>query len=89
VIWQPFLPERRRAAVWNPGDPEPVPLDVLGRARDLCAQFRQPPRQFRTRVEKGFVGCYDVESDIVAVNPARADADGMGGDDGYYSTLLH
>jgi antirestriction protein ArdC len=35
------------------------------------------------------VGVYYVASDIVAVDPDRADSDGMGGDDGYYSTLLH
>ena len=89
MSWRPYLPEPRPAVVDKPGDPEPVPLDVLRHARDLCAGFRQPPRQFRSRVEKGFVGCYYVESDIVAVNPDRADGDGLGGDDGYYTSLLH
>jgi antirestriction protein ArdC len=35
------------------------------------------------------VGWYRAESDIVAVDPARAAMDGMGGEDGYYTMLLH
>jgi antirestriction protein ArdC len=66
-----------------------VPLEVLRHARDLCANFRIPPRQFRRRTSKGENGSYYPASDIVAVDVARAARDGMGGDDGYYATLLH
>jgi antirestriction protein ArdC len=48
-----------------------------------------PPRQFRRRTPRGTVGYYNPATDIVAVDPARADMDGWGGNDGYYATLLH
>jgi hypothetical protein len=62
---------------------------VLRHARELCAQFRIPPRQFRRRVRKGEAGYYSPASDIVAVDPDRAAMDGMGGEDGYYAMLMH
>ena len=34
------------------------------------------------------MGSYRVESDIVAVDPARAGSAGMGGDEGYYGYLV-
>jgi hypothetical protein len=89
MTWRPDLPEPRPALVCEPGDPEPVPLEVLRQARDLCANFRLPPRQFRRRTAKGQQGSYHPASDIVAVNRDGADSGGLGGDDGYYVTLLH
>ena len=88
MTWRPYLPEPRPALV-EPGDPEPVPLRALHTARHLCAAFRLPPRQFRRRTTRGEKGSYYPASDIVAVDAARAARDGMGGDDGYYATLLH
>src|SRR5262249_32128170 len=55
----------------------------------MCASFRIPPRQFRARTPGGCIGWYRVESDIVAVDPARAAWNGMGGEDGYYAYPLH
>jgi hypothetical protein len=81
MTWHPYLPEPRPGFGLEPGDPEPVPLEALRVARDLCRDFRTPPRQFRRRTSKGTAGAYYPASDIVAV--------GMGGDDGYYATLLH
>ena len=52
-------------------------------------EFPYPPRQFRRRTPRDTVGYYRPETDIVAVDPLQAEADGMGGDDGYYSCLLH
>lgn len=89
VIWRPYLPEPRPAFKLDAAEPEPVPLDALRDARRLCANFRLPPRQFRRRARRGQVGWYRVESDIVAVNPDRAAMDGLGGEDGYYATLVH
>jgi hypothetical protein len=89
MIWRPYLPEPRPAFKWNPQDPEPVPLTVLKRARDFCAKFRVPPRQFRRRTATGALGSYWPKTDIVAVDQRRADADGLGGDDGYYATMIH
>lgn len=88
MIWHPDLPEPRPALV-DPGEPEPVPLEALRLARDLCANFRVPPRQFRRRTRKGHQGLYYPATDIVAVDRAQADGEGMGGDDGYYATLIH
>ena len=34
-------------------------------------------------------GWYRVESDIVAVDPDRAAEQGMGGEEGYYASLIH
>jgi hypothetical protein len=87
--WHPYLPEPEPAWKMDPSDLEPVPLHVLRDLRDLCANFRIPPRQFRRRAPRGIVGWYRVESDIVAVDPGRADEQGLGGDDGYYAFLLH
>jgi zincin-like metallopeptidase len=89
MIWRPYLPEPRQAYKLDPGDPEPVPLSVLGDLRALCAGFRVPPRQFRRRTSHGIVGSYRVESDIVAVDPSMAACEGMGGEDGYYAMLVH
>lgn len=74
------LPPRASASVRDgPGDPEPVDLEVLRTLRDLCANFRVPPRQFRRRVgEKAATGYYSPDADTVAVDPDRADSDGMG-----------
>jgi Zincin-like metallopeptidase len=88
VTWHPYLPEPRPAVI-EPGEPEPVPLNVLRDARYLCAGFRVPPRQFRRRTARGAAGSYYPAADIVAVDVGRADRDGMGGDDGYYATLVH
>lgn len=88
MTWHPYLPEPQPAVV-EPGEPEPVALELLYEARRLCAGFRIPPQQFRRRTRKGEKGAYYPAADIVAVDPARAAADGMGGDDGYYVTLLH
>jgi hypothetical protein len=85
MVWRPDLPEPRPAVV----GPEPVPLEVLRRARALCANFRVPPRQFRRRTKRGAIAVYYPASDIVAVDRERADMQGLGGDDGYYATLLH
>ena len=68
---------------------EPVPLTAVREAREICTSFRIPPRQFRRRTARGAVGCYSPKSDIVAVDPDKADADGLGGDDGYYAALVH
>jgi Zincin-like metallopeptidase len=89
LIWRPYLPEPRPAFKVNEGDPEPVPLEVLRDLRDLCANFRVPPRQFRRRVRRGIAGWYRAESDIVAVDPDCADEEGLSGDDGYYGLLVH
>jgi Zincin-like metallopeptidase len=89
MIWRPYLPDPEPAFVIEPGDPEPVALKVLCRTRDLCASFRVPPRQFRRRTPRGAHGIYYVRTDIVAVDPAEADGEGMGGHDGYYATLVH
>jgi hypothetical protein len=86
MIWRPYLPDPQPAFSLDPNDPEPVPIEVLRNARDLCANFRIPPRQFRRRTAAATVGWYRVESDIVAVDLERADMDGMGGNDGYYGT---
>ena len=88
LIWRPYLPEPQPACV-EPGESDPVPLDVLVRARDLCANFPVPPRQFRTRTARGCCGSYYPRSDIVAVDPIRSAWDGMGGDEGYYAMLIH
>ena len=64
----PIPPEPRPAEVED-GTPEPVALEVLRLARDLCADFRVPPRQFRRRTPRRIAGYYQPESDIVAVNP--------------------
>jgi antirestriction protein ArdC len=88
VIWRPYLPEPRPAFKAYVNDPEPVPLESLWAARYLCGLFRVPPRQFRQRTRRGIAGSYWPKSDIVAVNPDRADGDGMGGEDGYYVCLL-
>jgi Zincin-like metallopeptidase len=88
-MWRPYLPEPRPAEKWDPADPEPVPLSALRDLRALCAGFRIPPRQFRRRATRGQVGSYRVESDIVAVDPGRAASNGLGGEDGYYATLVH
>ena len=55
---------------WRQERPEPVPLDVLGDLRDLCANFRIPPRRFRKGFDgrKACIGCYFPSSDIVAVD---------------------
>jgi hypothetical protein len=89
TVWHPYLPEPRPALVMEPGEADPVPLDVLRHARSLCHRFRVPPRQFRYRTCRGFVGAYWPATDIVAVNPDRADEHSMGGDEGYYAMLLH
>lgn len=86
MTWHPYLPEPRPAITLEPDDPEPVPLDALRLARDLCRGFRTPPRQFRRRTAKRTTGTYYAASDMVTVDPDRADADGMGGDDGYYAS---
>jgi hypothetical protein len=88
--WSPYLPEPQPAFVFDEDDPEPVELDVLRRLRDLCAGFRLPPREFCGLVpEDKLTGAYEVETDTVYVDRARASWDGMGGDDGYYVVLLH
>jgi hypothetical protein len=79
---RPYLPEPRPAFVLEPDDPEPVPLEALRVARDLCREFRTSPRQFRRRTPKRSRGAYYPASDIVAFDPDRTDSDGMGGDDG-------
>jgi Zincin-like metallopeptidase len=89
MTWHPYLPEPERADKMDSDDPEPVPLAVLRDTRDLCANFRVPPRQFRRRAPRGMVGWYRVESDIVAVDPFRAAQEGMGGEEGYYAFLVH
>src|SRR5690242_5203050 len=86
VIWHP---EPRPAIVLCAGEPEPVPLDVLRCLRDLCADFQFPPRQFRRRTAGRVQGTYYPATDIVAVDRDIADSNGMGGDDGYYVSLLH
>ena len=88
MSWRPFLPEPRSALV-APGSPEPVPLEVLRTARDLIANFRLPPRQFRRGTVNGLAGYYRPSSDIVFVNPDIADMQGMGGHEGYYALLIH
>jgi hypothetical protein len=87
VIWHPYLPEPRPAFKLDADDPEPVPLKSLWEARCVCEHFRVPPRQFRRRTPRGIAGTYWPKTDIVVVNPDRADADGFGGDDGHYATL--
>ena len=89
MTWRPYLPEPYPAFKMDDNDPEPVPLEVLWATRALCANFRLPPRQFRRRTSFGTSGWYRVESDIVAVNPDRSAANGMGGEDGYYAMLVH
>jgi hypothetical protein len=88
MTWRPYLPEPEPALV-EPGEQQPVSLEALRYAREVCACFRVPPRQFRRRVAKGLWGAYYPMSDIVAVDPCRAGAEGLGGDDGYYAGLLH
>ena len=89
LIWRPDLPEPRPAFKLDARDPEPVSLEALLHARRLCATFRVPPHQFRRRTSKSVMGGYYTATDIVAVNRAAADANGLGGDDGYYAVLLH
>ena len=89
MTWRPFLPEPLPAFNLGENDPEPVPLDALRTARELCRGFGRPPRQFRRRTSKGSAGVYYTATDIVAVDLDRAAAEGLGGDDGYYATLLH
>ena len=71
MTWRPYLPEPRPASKWEPADAEPVPLEVLRVARELCGGFRTPPRQFRRRVAKRINGTYYPASDIVAVDPTE------------------
>jgi hypothetical protein len=87
--WRPYLPAPRPAFKMDPLDPEPEPLLALRELRGLCAHFRIPPRQFRTRTSRGIAGTYRVESDIVTVDPRKAAGDGLGGEDGYYALLVH
>ena len=86
-IWWPYLPGPQPAAV-DPGDDEPVPLQVLRDLRRLCASFRVPPREFQL-VTMEVMGWYRLEEDIVAIDNDRAAMLGLGGDDGYYVTLAH
>ena len=88
MSWRPFLPEPRPAYKDDPRDPEPVPLQAVRAARDLCAGFRIPPARFRRRVPRGSVGAYTPATDTVAVDPNGAASEGMGGEDGYYVALL-
>src|SRR5437870_3906453 len=88
MTWRPYLPEPEPSEGLEPNDPEPVPLDVVERARDLCANFRVPPRQFRRRAPRRIGGMYRPRSDIVTVVPDVAISHGMGSNDGYYVTLI-
>jgi hypothetical protein len=82
-----YLPEPLPAEV-DPGDDEPVPVQVLQDLRSLCAGFRVPPCEFQL-VTMEVMGSYRVEEDVVAIDPHRAAMFGLGGADGYYATLAH
>jgi antirestriction protein ArdC len=56
--------------------------------RDVCRGFRVSPREFRRRTARRAQGTYYPVGDIVAFDPDIADSNGMGGEDGYYATLL-
>jgi hypothetical protein len=78
------------ASTLDPDDAEPAPLEVRRALRELCAGFRIPPRfELERDDDKPGAGGYDLESDTVSVDPDRAAMIGMGGEDGYYATLLH
>jgi antirestriction protein ArdC len=65
---------------------------VLRALRELCAGFRLPPRFRLLEHDKNDVrssGVYDLDSDTVSMDPDRAAAAGMGGEEGYYAALTH
>ena len=91
------LPARTATGVQaGPGGPRTDPLEAVRALRELCAGFRLPPRfallyaphRPEPDVRLGS-GSYNLQSDVVGIDPSRAAQNGMGGEDGYYVTLVH
>ena len=71
------LQSRSRHTSWTRAIRSRLPCHVLRDLRGLCANFREPPRLFRSRTARSeSCGWYRVEFDIVAVDTVEPAATG-------------